>query len=152
MTTISFFSFFFNFSKKTKKDFINFHSAFSISILFPHFHPRFPAFPLRFPAIPLYFPHSLHSHTHFTHSRLDFFHSHPHSPPSPHSVPRFLIPAFTDSPQNLDLLIINETKLDDSFPNSQFQINVYKCLRKDRNFLGGDLCFEINEGIQTGLH
>ena len=50
---------------------------------------------------------------------------------------------------NLDLLIINETKLDDSFPNVQFQINGYKCLRKDRNIFGGGLCFYINEDIPS---
>ena len=33
---------------------------------------------------------------------------------------------------NLDLLVINETKLDDSFPNAQFQINGYKCLRNKK--------------------
>ena len=48
---------------------------------------------------------------------------------------------------NLDLLIINETKLDDSFPNAQFQINGYKCLRKDRNIFDGGLCLYINEDI-----
>ena len=41
---------------------------------------------------------------------------------------------------NLDLLVINETKLDDSFPNAQFQIN-----GKDRNNFGGGLCLCINE-------
>ena len=33
---------------------------------------------------------------------------------------------------NLDLLVINETKLDDSFPNAQFQINGYMCLRSKK--------------------
>ena len=46
---------------------------------FPAF-PAFPAFPPRFPAFPTPFPHS---HSHFLHS--------------PHSVPWFPIPAFTDS-------------------------------------------------------
>ena len=45
--------------------------------------------------------------------------------------------------QNLDSLIINETKLDDSFPNVQFQINRYKYLIKYRNIFGGDLCLYI---------
>ena len=40
---------------------------------------------------------------------------------------------------NLDLLVINETKLDDSFPNAKFQINGYKCLGKDRNIFDGGL-------------
>ena len=46
---------------------------------------------------------------------------------------------------NLNLLVINETKLDDSFPNAQFQINGYKGLRKDRSNFGGGLCLCINE-------
>ena len=41
---------------------------------------------------------------------------------------------------NLDLLVINKTKLDDSFPNAQFQINGYKCLHNNRNIFGGGLC------------
>ena len=50
---------------------------------------------------------------------------------------------------NLDLLVINDTKLDDSFPNAQFQINGYKCLRKDRNIFGGGLYLYINEDIPS---
>ena len=45
---------------------------------------------------------------------------------------------------NLDLLVINETKLDESFQNAQFQISGYKFLRKDRNIFGGGLCLYIN--------
>ena len=40
---------------------------------------------------------------------------------------------------NLDLLVINETKLDDSC----------QCLRKDRNIFGGGLCLYINEDIPS---
>ena len=54
-----------------------------------------------------------------------------------------------DLSHNLDLLVINETKFDDSFLNAQFQINGYKCLRKDRNIFGGGLCFYINEDIPS---
>ena len=50
---------------------------------------------------------------------------------------------------NLDLLIINETKLDDSFPNAQLQINGYKCLRKDTNIFGEGLSLYINEDIPS---
>ena len=49
----------------------------------------------------------------------------------------------------LDLLVINETKLDDSFPNAQFQISGSKCLHKDRNIFGGGLCLHINEDIPS---
>ena len=49
--------------------------------------------------------------------------------------------------QNLDLLTISKTKLDYSFPNAQFQINSYKCLRKDWNIFVEGLCLYINEDI-----
>ena len=48
---------------------------------------------------------------------------------------------------DLDLFIINYTKLDASFPNAQFQINGCKCLGKGRNIFGGDLYLYINEDI-----
>ena len=38
-------------------------------------------------------------------------------------------------------------KLDDSFPNAQFQINDYKSLRKDRNIFRGGLRLYIDEDI-----
>ena len=41
---------------------------------------------------------------------------------------------------NLDFLVVNETKLDDSSPNAQFQVNSYKCLREDRNIFGRGFC------------
>ena len=50
---------------------------------------------------------------------------------------------------DLDVLIISESNLDDSFPNTQFQINGYKCLHKDRNIFGARLCFYINEDIPS---
>ena len=95
--------FFFNFSKKRKLDFIHFHCVFSISILFPAFPPRFPAFPPLFPSFPPWFPgfslwFPVFQPRFPTFPPLFYFlHSHPHSPHFPHSVPRFLIPAFTDS-------------------------------------------------------
>ena len=50
---------------------------------------------------------------------------------------------------NLDLLIINETKIDYSFLNAKFQINGYKCLCKFRNIFGGGLYLYINEDIPS---
>ena len=119
------FCFFFNLSEKRKLDFTNIYFAFSISVLLPAFPPLFPAFPPTFPtflplflafppwfpAFPPHSPHSPHSHPdsqyshpHSPHSHPDSRHSHfyslhyqPHSRHSPRSVPRFLIPAFTDS-------------------------------------------------------
>ena len=87
---------------------------------YPHLYTHFLAFPPLFPASsPIFptshpdFPHSYHSHPdshafppwspHSHHSHSDSphsHHSHPvssHSHHSPHSVPRFPIPAFTDS-------------------------------------------------------
>ena len=102
--------FFFQFQKKKiKLDFINFFFVFFYfySILFLAFAPLFTAFPPWFLAFPLrlpHSPHSQHSHPHFPHSHSDSPHHHhdsphyhPDSPLSHHSVPRFPIPAFTDS-------------------------------------------------------
>ena len=36
-----------------------------------------------------------------------------------------------------------------SLPNAQFQINGYKCLRKDRDNFDGGLCLYMNEDIQS---
>ena len=43
-----------------------------------------------------------------------------------------------------DILIISETKLDESFPNTQFRIPAYSIYRKDRNGFGGGLLVYIN--------
>ena len=44
--------------------------------------------------------------------------------------------------QNLDLLIINEMKLDEIFLNAQFQIKDCKCLRKNNNIFGNVSVFK----------
>ena len=41
---------------------------------------------------------------------------------------------------NFDTFIITESKLDSSFPNSQFHIPGYRLFRKDYNKNGGGLC------------
>lgn len=46
-----------------------------------------------------------------------------------------------------DLLIITETKLDETFPNSQFAIQGFHLLRKDRNMHGGGVIMYIRKGI-----
>ena len=53
----------------------------------------------------------------------------------------------------IHILLISETKLDDSFPNSQFYIEGYKLpFRKDRNRFGGGLLFYVkNENICKGV-
>ena len=49
---------------------------------------------------------------------------------------------------NIDILIVSETKIDDSFPLSQFCIHGYnKPIRLDRNSHGGGLLILIRENI-----
>ena len=49
---------------------------------------------------------------------------------------------------NLDILIITETKLDDSFPINQFIINGYSPpFRADRNKNGGGIIIYVRDGI-----
>ena len=45
------------------------------------------------------------------------------------------------------IFLISESKLDSSFPNSQFKINGYKIFRRDRNRYGGGLLLYGNEEI-----
>ena len=49
--------------------------------------------------------------------------------------------------RNLDILLLTETKLDDSFPDNQFTIEGYRLFRKDRNSHGGGLILYINDDI-----
>ena len=83
----------------------------------PHSHPDSPQSPHSHSDSPHSdhshpdFPHSHHSHPdypHSHHSHPDFLNSHPDSPyshHSPHSVPRFPIPTFTDSQNHRNLNI-----------------------------------------------
>ena len=50
---------------------------------------------------------------------------------------------------NIDVCLISETKVDESFPNQQFKINGYKVFRKDRDRFGGGLMFYVNEQIPS---
>ena len=53
---------------------------------------------------------------------------------------------------NIDLLLISETKLDDSFPTAQFQMKDFSVpYRYDRNGKGGGLLQYISEDIQSKL-
>ena len=53
---------------------------------------------------------------------------------------------------NIDILMISETKLDSSFPNGQFQIHGYsEPYRLDRNGNGGGILVFIREDIATKL-
>ena len=40
---------------------------------------------------------------------------------------------------NIDICLLSETKIDESFPNQQFNISNYKIFRRDRNKHGGGI-------------
>ena len=46
-----------------------------------------------------------------------------------------------------DIFLVSESKLDSSFPDSQFSIPGYHIVREDRNKNGKGILFYINEGI-----
>ena len=48
-----------------------------------------------------------------------------------------------------DIYLISETKLNQSFPNQQFQIYGYKTFRMDRDKYGGGILFYVNENIPS---
>ena len=53
---------------------------------------------------------------------------------------------------NIDIFLISETKLDDSFPSAQFLIKGFSApYRFDRNSKGGGLLFYIREDIQSKI-
>ena len=50
--------------------------------------------------------------------------------------------------QNIDILLITETKLDECFPIQQFVINGYTCpYRIDRNINGGGVLIYVREDL-----
>ena len=52
---------------------------------------------------------------------------------------------------NVDLLLVSETKVDSSFPNAQFHIAGYTMYRRDRNLNGGGILLYIKEDIPSSL-
>ena len=53
---------------------------------------------------------------------------------------------------NIDILMVSETKLDSSFPQAQFRIEGYvPQFRYDRNSHGGDILHFIREDIATKI-
>ena len=52
---------------------------------------------------------------------------------------------------NFDIFLITESKLDPSFPNSQFYIPGYRLFTKDRNKNGGGVIFYINQDLPVKL-
>ena len=49
--------------------------------------------------------------------------------------------------RTFDIFLISETKIENSFPNAQFEIKGYKSFRKDRETYGGGLLFYVNEKL-----
>ena len=47
----------------------------------------------------------------------------------------------------IDLLVLCETKLDESFPLNQFYVAEYTCIRNDRTASGGGLMFYLRSDI-----
>ena len=55
-------------------------------------------------------------------------------------------------PGNIDIMVISETKIDDSFPTSQFHMDGFrKPFRLDRNNFGGGLMIYVREDIPCNL-
>ena len=48
---------------------------------------------------------------------------------------------------NLDILVLTETKIDESFPNQEFRIDGYTPIRLDRDIHGGGLLVCVREDI-----
>ena len=52
---------------------------------------------------------------------------------------------------NFDMCFLSVTKIDENFPNQQFNISNYKTFCRDRNKRGGGLFFYIDENIPCQL-
>ena len=52
---------------------------------------------------------------------------------------------------NIDILLISETKIDSSFPTVQFHIDGYTIHRRDRNENGGGLLLYVREDVPSTL-
>ena len=60
----------------------------------------------------------------------------------------FLLPIVNN---NVDILLVSETKIDSSFPNAQFHIKGYTTYRLDRTQNGGGLLFYVKEDIPSSM-
>ena len=49
----------------------------------------------------------------------------------------------------VDVFLINETKLDESFPSNQFARSGYKFIRRDKNKFGGGIAFYITDQLPS---
>ena len=52
---------------------------------------------------------------------------------------------------NVDILLVSETKIDSSFPNTQFYIIGYTTYRLDRNLNGGGLLLYVKDDIPSSM-
>ena len=52
---------------------------------------------------------------------------------------------------NIDILLISETKIDSSFPNAQFSIKGYSLYRRDRNAYGGGIILYVKDDIPSKI-
>ena len=50
-----------------------------------------------------------------------------------------------------DICLLSDTKIEQNFPNQQFNISNYKTFRRDINKCGGRLSFYVNENIPCKL-
>ena len=53
--------------------------------------------------------------------------------------------------ENVDILLISETKFDSSFPTAQFLVNGFTTYRRDRNRNGVGMLLYIREDIPSNL-
>ena len=51
----------------------------------------------------------------------------------------------------IDICLVSETKINESFPKQQFKINDCKAIRRDRDSFGGGLIFYMNEQIPSNV-
>ena len=52
---------------------------------------------------------------------------------------------------NVDVLMLSETKLDESFPSIEFNIDGYNIFRSDRNAKGGGILMYVQDGVPCKL-
>ena len=52
---------------------------------------------------------------------------------------------------NIDICLLSDTKIDESFPNQQYNISIYKAFRRDGNKHDGGFLFYISENISCKL-
>ena len=49
----------------------------------------------------------------------------------------------------VDIFLINQSKVDESFTNNQFAMSGYKFIRRDRNKFGGGIAFYITDQLTS---